>query len=103
MLVLLPMMTLFRIAQDGPRDSKFAGMAGFLLAMAVMSMFVPALVFVFPSWKPLLKTSQTPVLFLLLIFLLYWGRYERRVWTDDYRVSHGKANHAPHTTRHQSA
>jgi hypothetical protein len=83
MLILLPMITLFRIARDGHSGSRFAGMAGLLLAIAVISMFVPALIFVLPSWKPLLKTSQTPVPLLLLIFLLYWGRYEQRARTDD--------------------
>jgi len=81
MLVLLPMITLFRIARDGPSDDRCAVMAGLLLAIAVMSMFVPALIFVFPSWKPLLKTSQTPVPLLMLIFLLYWGRSVPRART----------------------
>jgi hypothetical protein len=87
MLILLPMITLFRIARDRPSGTRFAVMAGLLLAITVISMFVPALIFVLPSWKPLLKTSQTPVALLLLIFLLYWGRYEQRARTDDCVVS----------------
>jgi hypothetical protein len=93
MLVLLPRLTLFRIAKQGSSMNGYDVMAGLLLAIAVMTMFVPAMILTVPAWKPLLKTSQTPVLLTLLVFLLYRGWYEQTSRTDGYEAGHGKAGH----------
>jgi hypothetical protein len=73
MLVLLPMITLFRITKNVPDKNGYDVVAGMLLALATIAMFVPALVLVFPVWKSMLKTSQSLVPIVMLIFLLYWS------------------------------
>jgi hypothetical protein len=94
MLVLLPMITLFRIAKVGRSENGYYEVvAALLLAMAVMAMFVPALILVVPAWKPLLKTSQTPILLLMLLFLLYWGWDRQRSRLGDSEASYVRAGH----------
>ncbi len=72
-LVLLPMIALFRIAKYGSSKDGYDVMAGILLAIALLMMFVPALLLVFPASKSLLKNSQSLIPIMLLMFLLYWG------------------------------
>jgi hypothetical protein len=84
MLVLLPMITLFRIAKNGPDKNGYDIMAGIVLALATMAMFVPALIFVFPAWKSMLKNSQSFVPVVMLIFLLYWSWRETKTRHDEY-------------------
>jgi hypothetical protein len=78
MLVLLPMIALFRGAKLSMfRNGGEAG-AGVLLAVAVIVMFAPALLFVTPAWEPQLKEVQTPVRVAMSIFLVYWASYAPR-------------------------
>jgi hypothetical protein len=76
-LVLVPIITLFRIAKSGSPKDEYGLVAALLLAISVLMMFVPALLLVFPTWKSLLKNSQSVIPIMLLAFLLYWGWREK--------------------------
>jgi hypothetical protein len=68
MLILLPMVTLFRMAKQETTKNKEDVLAGGLLAVVILAMFAPAFQLVFPTWEPLLKALQTLVRILLLLF-----------------------------------
>jgi hypothetical protein len=72
-LVLLPMITLFRIAKYDSSKNGYDLLAGMILTFSVMAMFVPALMFVVPGWKSVLKNSQSVLPLTMLAFLLLWG------------------------------
>ena len=74
MLVVLPMIALFRITKQGTSRNGDDFAAVILLAVAVMVMFVPAVVLVFPEWKIPMKTLQSVFRIVLLIFLVYRGK-----------------------------
>jgi hypothetical protein len=77
LLILLPMITLFRIAkQRGPTDSTGA-MAGLLLLISLVLMLAPGGLFLFPPpWNMLYVYVQTTVWMVGLIFLLDQARQE---------------------------
>jgi hypothetical protein len=77
--ILIPMIALFRIANCDRKNNRYALFAGLILACSVMTMFVPALVFVVPVWKSVLKNSQSVFPITMLMFLLFWTWRER--WT----------------------
>jgi hypothetical protein len=90
MLVLLPMITLFRIAKWAPAKDDYNLMAGVLLALALVMMFVPALILILPAWKAVLKNSQSLIPLMLLAFLLYWG-WRGRTANHQYATNLGAA------------
>jgi len=72
-IVLLPMITLFRIAKYDSSTNGYDLLAGMILTFSVMVMFIPALMFVVPAWKSVLKNSQSVLPLTMLAFLLFWG------------------------------
>src|SRR5262249_15623897 len=72
-LVLFPMITLFRIAKHDSSKTGYDLLAGVILAFSVMAMLVPALMFIAPGWKSVLKNSQSLLPVTMLVFLLFWG------------------------------
>src|SRR3990170_7368736 len=77
LLILLPMIALFRIAKKGSSDNGSDIMAGILLAITLLSMLAPYRVQNLPSpWSLLFTGGHAIVWIVLLIFLLI------RVWQE---------------------
>ena len=77
-LMLFPMITLFRIAKYDSSKTGYDFLAGVILTVSVMIMFVPALMVVVPGWKSVLKNSQSLLPITMLTFLLFWGWCSRK-------------------------
>jgi hypothetical protein len=78
LLILLPMVALFRIAKTGPSDGRDI-VAGVLLAAAVFAMLAPGGLFLFPPpWNTLYSSGQTIIWIVLLVFLLDRARRIKR-------------------------
>ena len=73
MLVVLPMIALFRMTKKGASRNENDVAAGILLSVAVMVMFIPAVILFFPEWKIPMKMLQSVFRIVLLIFLVYRG------------------------------
>ena len=72
LLILLPMITLFRIAKQDSSADRSAVLAGVLLAITVLAMFAPYRVLYLPSpWSLLFTGGHAIVWIVMLIFLLY--------------------------------
>jgi hypothetical protein len=70
-LILIPMIALFRIVKQGPCREGEDVVAGILLAISWFSVLSPARLLTFPSpWDLLFITEQTIVWFAMLIFLV---------------------------------
>jgi hypothetical protein len=76
LLIILPMITLFRIAKRGPYPNVSDVLAAGLLVMAWCSVLAPIRLLVTPPWDGLIMTGQATVWGLMLIFLLYQARLE---------------------------
>jgi hypothetical protein len=73
-LILLPMVTLFRIAKQGPTDFGGDIVAGFLLGITLLAVLAPGGLFLFPPpWDMWYVTAQISVWFAGLAFLLCWA------------------------------
>jgi len=69
-LILIPMIALFRIAKQGPFRGREDMRSGILLSISCFSVLSPARLLTFPSpWDLLFKTGQTIIWFAILIFL----------------------------------
>jgi hypothetical protein len=77
-LVVFPMIALYRIAKCDRSNKRYALVAGMILGVSVMTMFVPALVFSVPAWKSVLKNSQTLLPMMMLMFLLFSAWREKQ-------------------------
>ena len=78
LLILLPMVTLFRIAKAGPSDGSDI-LAAVLLFVSVAAMLAPGGLYLFPSpWNTIYTTGQTLIWLLILIFLSNRARCNRR-------------------------
>ena len=77
-LVVLPMITLFRIAKYDCSKNGYDLLAGVILTVSVIAMFFPALMFVVPDWKWALKNSQSLLPVMMLAFLIFWGWRQRK-------------------------
>jgi hypothetical protein len=77
MLIILPMITLFRIAKRGPYPDGSDVLAAGLLILAWLSVLVPLRLLVTPPWNGFVTTGQAVVWGLMLIFLLYQARLEK--------------------------
>lgn len=76
-LILLPMVALFRIAKRGPASHGADVVAGLLLATTVLAMLLPTRFEWFPApWSWLFKGGHTVVWIAVLAFLLYQARRE---------------------------
>ncbi len=83
LLLLIPMITLFRIAKREPSANGSGVMAGMLLALTVLAMLAPYRVQDLPSpWYLLFTGGHAVIWIFILIFLLYqaWGERRRVVF-----------------------
>ena len=79
LLILLPMITLFRIAKQDSSADRSAVLAGVLLAITVLAMFAPYRVLYLPSpWSLLFTGGHAIVWIVVLIFLLYQAYQEKK-------------------------
>lgn len=75
MLVLLPMITLFRIAHMGPREGGGDVAAGLLFAAMWLTLHAPASLLQYPApVSTFMEAGQTGVWLVALVFLLYRAR-----------------------------
>jgi hypothetical protein len=78
LLILLPMIALFRIAKQSPSTDSRGVLAGLLLSITVLLMLAPGGLFLFPPpWNMLYASLQTIVWIVVLIFLLEQTRREQ--------------------------
>jgi hypothetical protein len=76
LLILLPVMTLFRIAKEAPSDGTKV-LAGALFAATLLAMLAPGGLYLFPHpWNTLYIAGQVVVWCAVLIFLLHRARRE---------------------------
>ncbi len=79
-LIVVPMITLFRIAKDRPIDGDTDVLAGVLLVITAATMLVPArLSWPDSPWLPVFATTHTLVWLAVLSFLLYEAEQDRSV------------------------
>lgn len=79
-LLLLPMVSLFRIAKRGPSDQGADVMAGVLLGMTLLVMLAPGGLFLLPPpWNTVHVFGQMIVWTVTLVFLLGQARAETRM------------------------
>jgi hypothetical protein len=77
LLILLPMVALFRIAKTGAADGSDI-LAGVLLVITVLAMLAPGGLYLFPSpWNTIYMTGQVIVWFAVLFFLVDRARREK--------------------------
>jgi hypothetical protein len=78
LLILLPMVALFRMTKAGPSDHSDI-IAGALLGVTTLAMLAPGGLYLFPPpWNMLYTSGQTIVWIILLIFLLDQARRNKR-------------------------
>jgi len=98
LLILLPMVALFRIAKTGASDGSDI-LAGVLLAITVLAMLAPGGLYLFPSpWNTIYLTGQVVVWFAVLFFLVDRARREKYAAAGDAVAPHGEdlaASHRP--------
>jgi Glycosyltransferase family 87 len=87
-LVLLPMITLFRITKFDCLKNGYGLVAGVILTVSVIAMLFPALVLVVPGWKSVLKNSQSLLPLTMLAFLLFWGWRHKNASSRTSVISH---------------
>jgi hypothetical protein len=79
LLILLPMVTLFRISKQGPCDKGHDVLAGVLLGITVLVMIAPGGLYLLPSpWNRLYVNVQIVVWIVILVFLLVRSHRERK-------------------------
>ena len=95
-LLLLPMLALFRVAKQGPSPDGGDVIAGVLLGVTVVVMLVPARLYLWPPpWNLPHSVGQPLVWGMVLIFLIYRALWEKRRPTDRCTDSAGKAARTP--------
>jgi hypothetical protein len=78
LLILLPMVALFRFAKRGASTEGSGVVAGVLLAITMLVMLAPGGLYLFPSpWNRLYAIWQAIVWIIMLVFLLYYARTEK--------------------------
>jgi hypothetical protein len=84
LLILLPIVSLFRIAKRGGSADRDAVVAGALMAITLLAMLAPGGLYLFPQpWNTLYVAGQIIVWTTVLIFLL------GRTWREKYRTLAG--------------
>jgi hypothetical protein len=84
LLMLLPMVTLFRIAKRSPSTEGTGVAAGVLLAISwVAALSPPRLLYSPPPWGWLFRTGQVVIWVTMLLFLLMQARRERARWSTN--------------------
>jgi len=79
LLILLPMIALFRIAKGGFYPDKSDLAAGVLLGITMLTLIAPGGLYLFPPpWNRVYMAAQTIVWLVVLIFLLNQARCERK-------------------------
>jgi len=78
LLILLPMVALFRIAHRGPSANGREVVSGVLLAITLLSTVAPGGLYLFPPpWNSYYAIGQSVIWVIALIFLLDQARYEK--------------------------
>ena len=78
LLILLPMVALFRIAKKGTSANGRDVVAGVLLAITLLATLAPGGLYLFPPpWNSLYAVGQSVIWVIVLIFLLDHARYEK--------------------------
>jgi hypothetical protein len=78
LLILLPMITLFRIAKSNQQANQNNVIAGTLLAVTILAMLVPHSLQNFPLPWNLLFTIGNPIVWILILgFLIYYAGQQR--------------------------
>ena len=78
-LVVLPVITLFRIAKSGKLKNEYNLAAGLLLAVTLLFLIAPGGLYLFPSpLNSLYVQTQTFIWMTVLIFLLFYARQEKK-------------------------
>jgi hypothetical protein len=81
-LILLPIVTLFRIAKRGPSDQAEDVIAGVLLGVTLLLMLAPGGLFLLPPpWNTVYVFGQVTVWIVTLVFLLGQAQTENRMRT----------------------
>ena len=81
-LILLPIVTLFRIAKQGPSDHAEDVIAGVLLGVTLLLMLAPGGLFLLPPpWNTVYLVGQVMVWIVTLVFLLGQAQAENRMRT----------------------
>jgi len=81
-LILLPMVTLFRIAKRGPSENAGDVVAGVLLGVTLLLMLAPGGLFLLPPpWNTVYVFGQVIVWIVTLVFLLGQAQTEHRMMT----------------------
>jgi hypothetical protein len=81
-LILLPIVTLFRIAKHGPSDHAEDVIAGVLLGVILLLMLAPGGLFLLrPPWNTVYVVGQVIVWILTLVFLLGQAQAESKMRT----------------------
>jgi len=81
-LILLPMVTLFRIAKRGPSGHVDDVIAGTLLGVTLLLMLAPGGLFLLPApWNTVYVWGQVIVWIVTLVFLLGLAQAENRMGT----------------------
>lgn len=82
LLILLPMIALFRVAKQCPGRPGFDVLAGALLAITIPAMLAPGGLFLFPPpWNQLYVGAQLVIWLVGLIFLVWHARDEKKSLT----------------------
>ncbi|MEQ8384028.1 MAG: hypothetical protein RH949_16870 [Coleofasciculus sp. A1-SPW-01] len=80
MLILLPMVTLFRIAKQDAKSDTDRVVSGMLFAIALIASLVPASLRLLPSpWDLFFKAGQTTIWMVMLIFLLVQAQCKKQM------------------------
>jgi len=78
LLILIPMVALFRIAKQGTSANGCDVVAGVLLAITLLATLAPGGLYLFPPpWNSLYAVVQSVIWVIVLIFLLDHARYEK--------------------------
>jgi len=79
LLILIPMVALFRIAKQGTSANGCDVVAGVLLAITLLATLAPGGLYLFPPpWNSLYAVGQSVIWVIVLTFLLDQARYEKK-------------------------
>jgi hypothetical protein len=88
LLILLPMVTLFRIAKIGPTSRGMDVAAGLLFGFTLVFMMVPGGLYLLPPpWNNIYSIVQAFIWMADLAFLLYWRASTAKQWRSESQIS----------------
>ena len=87
LLILLPMISLFRIAKQEPTTSGMDVIASLLISSWAVLLFVPARIIVYQTLQSMIvEIIQTVIWFAILIFLMFYAWQEKIKKADSGRL-----------------